>query len=133
MGWAEQKIEHLGAMVSLEAERTRLAMAAGLAATQRGLRIDGALARPIIANSLNYTAGGRLVGWSLQATGGPARVLIHDGRSPDTDVVAVLNLADQGTATQWMGPAGVSFAEALYVECTGAGVLTGALWIGAVD
>jgi hypothetical protein len=132
VGFIEDKIEHIASAVSLEGERTRIAMAAGLAETQRGLRIDGALARPFVPNAININGGGRLVGWSARAVGGAATVTFHDGRGTDGDVIATVGLAGDGSSSQqWTGPQGVSFAEALFVEVTG--TVVGASWVGAVD
>jgi hypothetical protein len=133
VSWAEKKLAEIGAAVADEGDRTRMEMAAALAQTVRGLRINGARPRPITPNAVNVGAGGRLVGWSLLATGGPVRILLHDGGAASADLIAVIDLADQENQSQWMGPGGIAFAEALYVECTGAGTLTGALHIGAVD
>jgi hypothetical protein len=129
----EQRIEKLGGAISLEALRTREAVATAFAQTQRGLVVQGALARSVVGGAVNINGGGRLVGWSLLATGGPVRIVLHDGRAPDADVIAVIDLADSENQSQWMGPGGVSFTEALYVETSGTGALTGALHIGAVD
>jgi hypothetical protein len=76
VGWIddkiEAKIEELAAGVASEGQRTRLELASALAESVRGQRIDGALPRPVRANASNYSAGGRLVGWSIRATGGGA-------------------------------------------------------------
>lgn len=135
MGWVEDKLEHLSSVVALEGERTRIEMAAGLADTLRGLRIDGARYRPIVPNAVNDNAGGRLVGWSLRADGGDVTVTLHDGYSADADTVATVALAAGQSDTVTVMPAGVSYVDALYAEVTstGAGVVAGALWIGAVD
>jgi hypothetical protein len=137
VGWIDDKIEgklaELAVGVATEGQRTRLELASALAESVRGLRIDGALPRVVRANASNYSAGGRLVGWSVQATGGPVRILLHDGQDASGDVVAIVDLADQENQSQWMGPGGVSFVDGLYAECTGTGALTGSVWIGAVD
>lgn len=133
MGWVEDKIEHLAGTVALESERTRLELAEAFAQTQRGLRVDGALSRPIVPNAVNYGSGRRLVGWSLRATGGDVVVTLHDGHDASGDVIGTVCLADGQSETVTVMPAGVSFVEALYVETAGAGAPVGALWIGAVD
>jgi hypothetical protein len=137
VGWLEDKIEtkleHVGAAVALESQRTRAEMGAAFAKTQRGLVVQGALARSVVPNQVNVNAGGRLVGWSLKATGGPVTIVLHDGRDASTDAIAVIDLVDGENQTQWNGPGGVSFTEALYVEYTGTGSLVGALHLGAVD
>lgn len=137
MGWIEEKVEKrlegIGAAVALEAQKTRVEMSAAFAQTQRGLVIQGARPRPVVRNAINNNGGGRVVGWSLQATGGPVRVLLHDSTDASGDVVAVIDLVDQENQTQWLGPGGISFVDALYVECTGAGTLVGSTYLGAVD
>lgn len=132
MGWVEDKLGHLAQAIADEGERTRLAMAAGLEETRRGLRVDGAASRPVSPNAINVNAAGRLAGWSLRSAGGNV-IVLHDGADTSGDVLAVINLADQQSETRWLLPAGVSFVQSLYVEVTGAGTLTGALWRGAVD
>jgi hypothetical protein len=133
VGWIENKVEEIAGAVVLEGERTRSELAESFAKTMRGQRIDGALSRPVRPNAANYSARGRLVGWSVQATGGPVRIVVHDGLDAGGDVIAIVDLADQENQTQWMGPGGVAFVDGLYAECTGTGTLTGAMWIGAVD
>lgn len=134
MGWVEEKIEHLASTVALEGERTRLELSAGLAESVRGLRIDGALPRPARVNAMQYSSGGRLVGWSLIATGGPVRVFLRDGNDSSGDVVAVIDLLDGENQTQWVGPGGISFVDGLYADAPiTTGALTGSVWIGAVD
>lgn len=133
MGWVEDKIEHIAAAVSLEAERTRLEVAQAFAQTQRGLRIDGALARPIIPNAMNYLGGRRLVGWSVRAAGGDVTITLRDGHDASGEVIGTIALVAGQSETVTVMPAGVSFAEGLYVASTGAGAPVGALWIGAVD
>ena len=92
----------------------------------------GSTARPT-------SAGGRLVGWSLrEATGElPAVVRLRDGRSTDDVLVAVVNLGQGASETQWMAPGGVSLTEGLYVEIVdGAGLsvdVEGAVYLGAAE
>jgi hypothetical protein len=137
VGWIETKIEEkladLAVTVVSEGDRTRTEMAAALTQSIRGQRIDGARPRSISPNAVNVSAGGRLVGWSLQATGGPVRVLLHDSPDASGDVIAIVDLLDQENQTQWLGPSGVAFVDALYAECTGAGTPVGSTYIGAVD
>lgn len=136
MGWIETKIEEkfaeLAGAVALEGERTRDEMAAGLAQTIRGQRITGARPRQLSPNAANATIGGRLVGWSVRATGGTVALTLHDGHDAAGDVIGVTPLLADGQAvTHTTMPAGVSFAEALYVEVTGTGTAVGALWFAA--
>lgn len=134
MGWVEDTLERLASTVALEGEKTRLEMAAGLAETQRGLRIDGARARQVVPNAVNDVAGGRLVGWSVRAVGGDVTLTFHDGHDAGGDVIAATaDLAAGASETHTAMPAGVSYVEALYIEVTGTGTVTGAVWIGAVD
>jgi hypothetical protein len=137
VGWIEEKIEQkladLAAATVSEGEKTRTEMAAALAQSVRGLRIDGARARPVVPNMMNVQTGGRLVGWSVRADGGTVQINFRDGRA-DGDVIAVTPLLAAGaTSTEQAMPAGVAFAEGLYVEVTGTGAATGSAWIGAVD
>jgi hypothetical protein len=145
VGWIEQKIEEklgeLAAATVAEGEKTRTEMASALAQSVRGLRIDGARARPVSPNTLNVQTGGRLVGWSVRAVdnggGGTVQINFRDGRA-DGDVIAVAAVLNVGQAdTHAAMPAGVSFAEGLYVEViatgTPAATVTGSAWIGAVD
>jgi hypothetical protein len=142
VGWIEskieEKIEHIGAAVSLEGERTRIAMAAGLAETRNGLRVDGAAYRSIpAAGGLVYNGTRRLVGWSARETGGtnPVNVDLYDGRSPGdfSTLVATFHLAAGDSKTTTIMPAGVSFGEGLYAVVSGGGTLSATAWIGAVD
>jgi hypothetical protein len=135
VGWVEDKIEHLAATVALEGERTRAELATAFAQTQRGLRVDGALARPIVPNAVNYNSGRRLVGWSLRASAGDVVINLRDGHDAGGDVIGSIALAAGQSQTKTLMPAGVAFVEGLYVEATGAGAaaVVGALWIGAVD
>lgn len=140
MGWVETKaddaIGKIAAVFTEESERTRLAFAQAMAETVRGSRIDGALARPVQTGAVNYAAAGRLVGWALRVAGGPAALDLFDGPGPDPSrYVASISLPSDGAAsTVSMMPGGVSFTDSLFVaQTSGAGTVTGALWIGAVD
>jgi hypothetical protein len=64
--------------------------------------------------------GGRLVGWSVRADGGTVQINFRDGRA-DGDVIAVTPLLAAGATRTSAMPAGVAFAEGLYVEVTGTG------------
>jgi hypothetical protein len=138
VGWFEDKIEEklgdLAATVSLEGDKTRTEMAAALGQSIRGLRINGARPRPISPNAANVSAGGRLVGWSVRASGGTVALTFHDGNDATGDVIgATALLADGASETHSVMPAGIAFVQSLYVEVTGTGVPVGALWFGAVD
>jgi hypothetical protein len=132
--------EHLVATLAaipLELERVRTELATGLAQSKGGVRLEGARAVPAGAagRPIVWASSGRLVGWSLVSTGGTSQVSLVDARisTEGTEQVAVVNLAADTSSTVWLGPGGVSFTEGLYATITGAGTLTGAFWIGAVD
>lgn len=138
MSWLEEKLEGtLGRLISTvenEGTRTRAALSAALEATERGLRLQGALPRPITPNAVNYAGAGRLVGWSIRAAGGEVVLDFYDGPGADpARYVGSLDLAAGTSQTVPMMPGGVSITEQLYVAASGAGTPAGALWIGAVD
>lgn len=138
MSWVEDKIEeklgHLATAVAEDGQKTRLAFAQAMAETVRGLRVAGSLPRPIVGNAVNYSAAGRLVGWSVRAQGGEVVLNLYDGIAPDPSrYLGAIDLASGASQTVSMMPAGVSFVDSLYVESTGAGTPVGAVWIGAVD
>jgi hypothetical protein len=132
VGYIEDKLQHVAATVALEGDRTRAAMALGLQETRQGLRITGARYKtaPATSSVLN-NGGGRLAGWSIFANGAPIRYVFHDGFDASADVIAVVDLANQEQETQWLGGAGVTFTEALFVEVIGAGPALGAVYIAA--
>jgi hypothetical protein len=136
MGWVENKLEHIAATVALEGERTRTDMQAGLAQTQRGLRVDAARYRTLPAGASSSPLVGapcRLLGWSILAESQPVRLLLRDGRSSSGDIVVVIDLAAGESDNQTFGGSGVAFTEALWLDVTGSGTLTGSLYFGAVD
>jgi hypothetical protein len=136
VGWVENKLENIVTTVALEGERTRVEMAAGLAQTQRGLRIDGARYRTLPAGASSSQLVGapcRLVGWSILAESQPVRLLLRDGRGTAGDVVTVIDLAAGESDNQTFGGSGVAFTDAMWVDITGTGTLTGSLYLGAVD
>ena len=120
------------AAIPLELEHVRGTLAAGLAESVEGNRLTGA--RPVVAGRpLVWGGSGRLVGWSLRATGGPVTVTLRDSHDATGDIVAVVNIADATSQSFGVPGAGVSFGEALNATASGAGVLEGAWWLGAVD
>ena len=140
MGWVEDKLEHVAATVALEADRTRAQLAAGLAETQRGMRVDGAAYRPLPpAGGVVYGGSRRLVGWTARETGGtnPVSVDLYDGG--DAGAVDPMRLVATFTVPAGLSishhamPAGVAFVDGLFAVVSGTGVLRGALHIGAVD
>jgi hypothetical protein len=129
VGWVEDKVADWGRIVELEGEKTR----AVLGSIQGGLRPDGALYRRINPNGVHWTGAGRLVGWSVLATGGAVRVIAHDGLTADGDAFALIDLQDGESETVWLGPNGIRFGSGLYLEQTGAGTLTvGAIYVGGI-
>ena len=140
MGWVENKLEHLATAVAAEGDKTRLEMAAGLAQTQRGLRVDGAAPRPLPpAGGVVYGGARRLVGWTARETGGtnPVSVDLYDGGDAGsvdpTRLVATFTVAAGGSVAHHAMPAGINFGEGLYAVVSGAGALRGTVSIGAVD
>lgn len=134
MSIGDALIEKLTSTIVQESEKIRIALSAAFADSLRGQRITGALARPLTANALNYTAGGRLVGWSVRADTNPATINLYDGPAADpARYLGTIELAAGSSQTQWFGPGGVSFVDGLYAEVTGTGAVTGSVWIGAVD
>jgi hypothetical protein len=140
VGFLENKVEQLAAAVALEAERTRLDVAAGLAQTQRSLRIDGAAPRPLpVAGGVVYGGARRLVGWSARETGGtnPVSVDLYDGGDTGavdpSRLVATFTVPAGGAVAHTAMPAGISFGEGLFAVVSGTGVLRGVALIGAVD
>jgi hypothetical protein len=134
----EDKLSHLSAAVTLEAARTREAYAFGLSEFRNGLRITGASFRAVpVAGGVVYGGERRLVGWSLRETGGtnPVNVDLYDGRSPGDggNLVATVNVPAGRSDVHSIMPAGVSFTEGLYAVVSGGGVLSGSVWLGAVD
>jgi hypothetical protein len=135
----EDAVEHMVAAVELESVRNRTELMAGLAATDRGNRIDGARYRslPQYSNQVAWSASARLVGWSLRAVGGAAVITFYDGHdgSDAASVIGTVGLSGDGISdTKWFGPGGISATEALYVAVTGpATSVVGGVYIGAVD
>lgn len=134
MSVTQKLLEKIVGAIERAEESVRNDVRAGLAETNRAVRLTGARYLPLPASAqLMWGGQGRLVGWSAQATGGPVRLVLRDGRDTSADVVAVVDLADGEHDRTWFGPGGVSFGEALYCERTGTGGITGALYLGAVD
>lgn len=139
MSMVEKLLEKLVERVEFQGDALRAELAAGLAESRNGQRITGARLAPIYPNTLAATSRGRLVGWSMREAGdtltpaapAPAVVTVHDGRDATADVVAVIPLSAGAGTTQWLGPGGVSFGEAAYVEVVG--TVKGSLYFGAVD
>lgn len=136
----EEKLAHVAATVALEGDRTRIAMAAGMAETIRGLRVDGSLPKPLPpAGGIVYGAGCRLVGWSARESGGtdPVSVDLYTARGAGDvepgNLVATFTVPAGGSVAHTVMPAGVSVVDGLWAVVSGTGVLAGVAWIGAVD
>jgi hypothetical protein len=141
VGWLEDRVDQIAATVVTEGERTRSAFEAGMAQSQRGLRIDGAAPRPLpTASGLLYAGGPkRLVGWTARETGGanPVSVDLYDGIDAGavdpSRLVASFTCLTGGESKFAPMPAGISFGEGLYAVVSGTGALRGVALIGAVD
>lgn len=120
------------AQIPLELEKVRTELTTGLAESHNGVRLTGAryvsLGRPLV-----WGGTGRLVGWSIRSTGGSSNLTLHNSRDNSGEVIAVITLAAEAGETIWFGSSGVTFTEGLYISGAGAGVLEGAIWLGAVD
>ena len=126
------------ALLSLPMELDRIAgqLSAGLAEFHNGSRLKAA--RYVDVNRrLVSTGTGRLVGWSLRNSHAAdlLTVNVRNSRDASGDIVATLSLSAGEGSTVWLGPGGVDFGEALFLEVTGPGALSlvGAVWLGAVD
>lgn len=132
----DDKILAAIAAIPLELERVRAELTTGLAEFHNGAQLRAA--RPVQVGATGSTAlawvgAGRLVGWSIRATGGAVTVVLRDARDASGDILAAIELAAGAAETVWLGPGGVSFAEAVYVQTAGAGIIQGAVYLGAVD
>lgn len=122
------------AQIPIAIDELRAQNEAGLAEYHNAARLRGAryvtAGRPLV-----WGGPGRLVGWSLRASGGPVLLTLHDGHDTSGDVLATVNLATDGATSNLSFPGGVSFVESLYVETdtSSTGTLIGAWWLGAVD
>jgi hypothetical protein len=120
----------------MELERMGAKLASGLSEFHNGNRLTAA--RYVdVSRRLVSTGSGRLVGWSLRNSHATdvATVNIRNSRDASGDIVATLALSGGEDSSIWLGPGGVDFGEALYLDVTGpgAGSLVGAVWLGAVD
>ena len=119
--------------VPMELQRITSELRAGLTEYHNGQRITGDRYIPAGGRAMAWGGAGRLTGWSVQAVGGPVKVLLRDGRTADGEVLAVIDLVEEESDTQSLSRGGVAFPEGLYLDRSGAGTLLGAVWIGAVD
>jgi hypothetical protein len=137
VGLLEKKLDELAASVVTQADLTRARVEASTAETLRGVRLDGALSRPIRINAEVFSNAGRLVGWSLRVANSDVTITFHDGHSADGDPIATTVIKAGASDTVGLPGAGVAFVDALWAEVTfttpGPTVaLTGATWIGDV-
>ena len=126
------------AELPLAFERMGAELRVGLQAFHNGVPLQGARCVQVGATgstTLAWAGPGRLVGWSLRAVGGPVSVVIRDSRTSSGDILAVIELTENQAETRWLGASGVSFVEGVYVQAVapGAGVIQGAVYLGAVD
>lgn len=123
------------ALLSLPMELDRIGakVAAGLGEFHNGQRITAA--RYVdVGRRLVSTGSGRLVGWSVRNAHATdtVTVTVRNSRDASGDVMATFALDAGEDSTVWLGPGGVDFGEALYLEVDG-GQLVGAVWLGVVD
>lgn len=119
--------------IPLEFEKIRTELSEGVQQYANAVRLRGARAVPVgpAGRPLVWAGPGRLVGWSVHATGGAVTVVLRDGRDGSGDAIAAIELTAGASSTT---PApGVSFTEGLFAVVTGAGTLEGSVWLGAVD
>lgn len=141
MGRGEEKLDRLPELF----ERYTAELASGLRSFEGAIALRGARYVEItsVPNAAGQSAGlmaqngqGRLVGWSLRATGGAVTVLIRDSADADNGrIVGALELAAETSDSQSFGD-GVSFTQGLWVAvarpANGLGQLQGSLFVGAV-
>lgn len=127
--------------IPIRLEQVAAEVRAGLTEFKGTTRLQGARVVPIGAaggRDLASTGEGRLVGWSLRATGAHATVVLRDSRGAATgDKIAFIDLPASAlepvTETVWLGTGGISFTEGLFAEVITTGDVQGALYLGAVD
>ena len=130
----DEEIRNHLAAIPLEIDRVRTSLAAGLQNYTNAVRLQGA--RYVGAGAsgapLIWAAAGRLVGWSLSSAGAPCVVTLTDSRNGTGNTVAKITIPADTSKEIFLG-GGISFTDGLYLSATGAGVLDGAVWLGAVD
>lgn len=129
-------LEAIAASTQMRVEELHAELQAGLAQFQGAQRIDGARYVDVGSRNGQLSNGRtRLVGWSVRATGAAVAATLRNGDALG-DVVAVIDLdpaAGRPSQTHTLTGPGVSCPAGLFVETSGAGVLTGAVHLGAVD
>lgn len=128
--------------IPMEFERVRDELAEGVIQYHNAIPLQGARVITVGTaggpglpggRTLACAAAGRLVGWSLRATGGHVTVVMRDGRDIGGDPIGYCELDDTRSETIWLGSGGISFTDGLYVQVLGAGTAQGAVYLGAVD
>lgn len=74
---------------------------------------------------------GRLLGWSIRESAGVAAVatvLIRAGTTDTAPIIAAIELAANGSSTEWLGPQGVQARDGIRVQVV-AGTVEGAVYI----
>jgi hypothetical protein len=136
MGIINDKIDGRLGEALLEVQQHSALIAAGLAQFQNGQRLRGARPLQINGHGRLWGGAGRLVGWSIVSIGGPVTILIRDSTVAGAgDVLAVIDVVDTESETQWFGPGGISFGEGVFLDVQAGSLTTlkGSVWIGAVD
>lgn len=134
MGKTEDLLEKLADSIVRDGERWRDEYRASMSQFANGVRLQAARPIPLNAQKLLWGGPCRLVGWSVRAVGGTATLSLRNGRDDTADLVATVTVSADGvTDTRWLSPGGVSVGEALWATYTGAGTLTGTVYLGAVD
>ncbi len=138
MSRTEERLTQLVAELPLALERAVSQAAAEVQLTHQAVPLQGARYVAVGATgaaSLAWAGAGRLLGWSLRATGGPVTVVLRDSRALSGEALAYVELDQDASETIWLGPSGVSFIEGVFVQAVapGDGVIQGALYLGAAD
>jgi len=134
VSWQDDLTRVIGEL-PLAFEKIRTELAEGVQQYQNAVRLRGARYVPIGTGGrpLVYAGPGRLVGWSLHATGGAVTVVLRDSRDGGGDAIGAIELAAGTSQTVPAPGGGVSFVEGLFAVVSGAGTLEGSVWLGAVD
>lgn len=120
--------------IPMELARISSELKAGLAEFHNGSRLTAARYIDVNRGPMAWGGTGRLVGWSVRNAGAEAATLtLRNGRDASDEALAVVELAAGEAQTVWLGPGGVHFGEALYLEVSAGAELVGAVYLGAVD
>ena len=133
MGRIEERVHEAIVEATMAVARNTAELQAGLQQFHNGQRLTAARYLPVAGRQLASTGVGRVVGWSVRSTSstGGATVVLRDGRNDDADPLGVIVLAAGEAQTVWLGPAGVQFSEALWLDRDGD--VDGAVYLGGVD